>query len=69
MVLENLKVLENWRKWEMDEENKKLKIAVITGASKAIRYKEENPRATEQEIIQHISDNAKKILEKMDEEF
>ncbi len=50
----------------MEEEDKRLKMAVIAGASQAIRYKEKNKYATESEIIQHISDNVKEILEKID---
>lgn len=53
----------------MEEENKKLKIAAISGAAHALKYKEKNPRATEQEIMQHITDNAEEILEKIDEEL
>ena len=52
----------------MDEE-KRLKMAVISGASHAIRYREENPRATEQEVIQHITKEAQNIIDKIDEEI
>ena len=53
----------------MDEENQRLKMATISGAAHAIQYKEKNPQATEQEIIQHITKNADSILEKIDEEI
>ncbi len=53
----------------MNEENKKLKIALISGASHALRYKEKNPGATEQEILQHLADESDEILEKIDEEL
>jgi len=51
----------------MEGEKQKLHMAVISGAAKAIRYKEENPRATESEVVQYVTDNAEKIIEKIDE--
>jgi len=51
----------------MDEENKKLKMAIISGASHALKYKEKNPRASEQEILQYLTDESDEILEKIDE--
>jgi len=51
----------------MEDEEKRLKMAIIAGAAKAIRFKERNPRALEQEVIQHVTDEAKKILEKIDD--
>lgn len=53
----------------MDYEDQKLKIAVISGASHAISFKEKNPSASEQEIIKHVTENTEKILEKIDEEL
>lgn len=52
----------------MDDEKYKLKMAVISGASHAIRFKEKNPKALEPEVIQHVTDNVEKILEKIDEQ-
>ena len=51
------------------EEEKRLKMAIISGASHAIRYKEENPRAMESEVIQHVTNNVDSILDKIDEEL
>ena len=54
----------------MELENKtKLKIVLIAGASKALAHKEQNPEATEGEIIQEINNNADKILRNIDEEI
>lgn len=50
----------------MDKEN--LKMAVIAGASYALKYRDKNPRATEQEVFQNISDNLHKILRKIEDE-
>jgi hypothetical protein len=50
------------------EEDYKLKMAVISGASHAIRYKEKNPKADEQEIIQHVTNQSEEIIKKIDEE-
>ena len=44
-------------------------MIVISGASKAIRYKSENPKATEEEVIKYITDNVDEILSEVDEEF
>lgn len=53
----------------MEEVNKQTKMAVISGAAHALRYKDEHPRALEQEIMQHITDTAEEILSKIDEEL
>lgn len=53
----------------MSDEDKRLKMAIIAGASHAIKHKEENPTATRDEIIRHISKNASEILENIDEEI
>jgi len=50
----------------MEEVNKQTKMAVISGAAHALRYKDEHPRALEQEIMQHITDTAEEILSKID---
>jgi hypothetical protein len=47
----------------------KLKIAVISGASHAIRYKELNPYMTEGDVIRYISSQADKIISKIDKEI
>ena len=46
--------------------NKKMKIAIITGASEALKYKERNPHASESEVISHITKNMSNILENID---
>lgn len=51
----------------MENEEKRLKMAIIAGAAKAVRYKEKNPKATESQVLQHISDNVKEILDKIDD--
>lgn len=53
----------------MNEENKKLKMAIISGAAHALNYKKENPRASEEEVIRHVAKEAGKILEKIDDEL
>jgi hypothetical protein len=42
-----------------------MKVAIITGASKAIEFKEKNPYATEKEILMHINSKMKEILDKI----
>ena len=51
----------------MDEE-KRIKMAVISGASHALREKEKNPRASDSEIIQSVINQVNTILEKIDQE-
>ncbi len=51
------------------EEDKRLKMAIISGAAHAMRFKEKNPRASEEEVIKHVSDNTSEILEKIDEDL
>ena len=49
-------------------ENKRLKMAIISGASHALRYKRENPHATEEEVIQQVNREITKIVDKIDQE-
>ncbi|MFH1802992.1 MAG: hypothetical protein ABH864_06120 [archaeon] len=41
--------------------DQKLRLAVIAGASHALRYKEENPRATDREALKHVTEHADSI--------
>ena len=50
------------------ENEKKVKLALISGASHAIKYLRENPHASEDDAIQHISREAKQIIAKIEEE-
>ncbi len=50
----------------MVNEKKKLKLAVISGASHAIRFKEHNPKATEDDVIKHVAKKANEIVSKID---
>jgi hypothetical protein len=53
----------------MDNEKKRLKMAIISGASHAIRFKEKNVRATEDEVVRHVAKQVDEILSKIDEEL
>ncbi len=46
-----------------------IKMAVITGAASAIKYKEEHPRASESETMSHITREMRKIIRNLEEEF
>jgi len=50
-----------------DEEKRVKKMIAISAASKAIRFKEKNPMATEEEVIQHVTENVDSIIEKVDD--
>ncbi len=52
----------------MEHSDNNLKLAVISGASHALRFKEKNPRATDEEAIKHVADNVENILRKIEEE-
>lgn len=45
-----------------------LKMAIIAGASKALKYRDRNPHASEQEIIQHVNDIADELVGNIEEE-
>jgi len=47
----------------------RLKIAVISGASHALRYKELNPRMTEEDVLRYITSQTDKIISKIDQEI
>lgn len=49
---------------EMSEEYK-IKMAVIAGASHALKFKEKNIRATDSEVIQHVSASVDQIIRKI----
>lgn len=51
----------------MQDEEKRLRMAIIVGAAQAVRYKSKNPQANEEQIIQYITENAKEILGKIDD--
>ena len=44
-------------------------MAIISGAAHALRFKEEDPRASEDEILKKVTEEARDILEKIDEEL
>jgi hypothetical protein len=50
----------------MNKERSKLKMAVVAGASKALKYKEVHPSASESEVINHITTNIREILDNID---
>lgn len=47
---------------------KKLKMALISGASSALKYKAKNPYATEDEILQHVNRESSSMVDKIDSE-
>jgi hypothetical protein len=46
-------------------EEYKIKMAVIAGASHALKFKEKNLRATDSEVIQHVSANVDQIIQRI----
>ena len=47
---------------KMATEKEKLKMAIIAGASSAAKYKENNSRATESEVVKHLSQQGQEYL-------
>jgi hypothetical protein len=52
----------------MSDELKKVKLAAIAGASMALRYRDKNPHASEQEIMQHVSSNMRELVSNLDKQ-
>lgn len=50
------------------DEKKKLKMAIISGASHALEYKNKNISATDEEAIRHVTKKANEILNKIEVE-
>lgn len=53
----------------MAREDARLKMAIIAGASRAMKFKEENWKATPEEVLRHVSANMEDILEKIDNPY
>ena len=49
-----------------DREN--IKMAVISGASHALKFRDRHPKATNEEAIRHVTEKMDEILEKIEEE-
>ncbi|HLC78333.1 MAG TPA: hypothetical protein VJH92_04365 [Candidatus Nanoarchaeia archaeon] len=47
--------------------DKMVKIAVISGASEALKYKAKNPHASDSEVLSHITKNMKYIIDNIDQ--
>ncbi|HIG94843.1 MAG TPA: hypothetical protein HA283_04575 [Nanoarchaeota archaeon] len=50
----------------IEDKNKVVEIAVIAGAAHALEYKKKNPRASDEEAIQHVNKECKNILRRLD---
>ncbi len=50
------------------DEKKKLKMAIIAGASEAMKYKNEHPSATTEEVIRHVSSQSSEVVSKINTE-
>jgi len=50
----------------MDEEDERMVRAVIAGASEALKFKDENSKAFNEEIMKFITLNAEKIAKNID---
>jgi len=50
----------------MEEEEERMVRAVIAGASEALKYKDKHPKAFNEEVLKHVTLNAKKIAKNVD---
>lgn len=50
-------------------QKKKLKMAIISGASHALKYKKQNQNATDEEVLQLVNRESEKILDKIDSAY
>jgi len=48
------------------EDKKMMKMAIIAGASHALKFRQENPDARDEQILQQVTKEAGKILENID---
>ncbi len=51
----------------MSNENQKIRVAIIAGANHAIKYLQQNKRATHDEALRHVANNTKEILSEIDD--
>ncbi|MEK6926989.1 MAG: hypothetical protein AABX11_01015 [Nanoarchaeota archaeon] len=52
----------------MADIRKKLKLALISGAAHALKFKNLDPRATDEDIIQQVNRESGSIVNKLDSE-
>ncbi len=52
----------------MVKERDNIKMAVISGASHALKFRDRYPRSTNEEAIRHVSEKMDEILSKIEEE-
>lgn len=52
----------------MEKRDYKLKMAIVAGASHALTYKNKNIRASDHEILQHITATAQEIAKKIEDD-
>lgn len=46
-----------------------LKMAVIAGASHALKFKEKNPRVSDSEVLSYVSGDVRRILAMIDSDY
>jgi len=49
-------------------EEERIKMAMVATASEVLKFKEKNPSASDQQTLQHITDNSDKIIKTIDDE-
>jgi len=49
-----------------EKESSVLKMAIIAGAAHAMKYKTQNPNASESEVLKHVNSEIREILRNID---
>ena len=50
----------------MDKENKEIHLAIIAGATSALNHLKNNKKASHDDALRHVIDNADEIINKID---
>lgn len=45
-----------------EKDERKIKMAIIAGASEAMKFKERNLRATDSEVLQHVTQRLRELV-------
>ena len=52
----------------MADQEKRLRLAVIAGAARALMFQENNSNATDSEVLQHVNRESRSIIRDIDED-
>lgn len=50
----------------MADSERRIRMAIIAGASRALKFRNQKPHSTEDEVLRHVTSNLSEILENID---